>query len=282
MVYIRAKKVKGDQYLYLVRSVWDSKRNTSKQEIVKYLGNAADVTKDDLPKEYQNNSKIISFLAAHSPEDIKKNEEAIKKTRKSIYKKFTDGDIHGALAVYEEYTSLFELDNFFDKVFRPVMIQIGDEWKSGKMDIATEHVASNIAQTLVKIIMDKVTINHSKKKIFICVPIGEEHHLGCDVIESFLTTKGYKIFNMAASVPIESIIRYIKDNKPDVVLISITLKDNIKSGQRMVKRIREECNTPIIVGGFALENDDSIFDANVTRNFELNQLPKLIRDVLAR
>ena len=49
MVYIRAKKVKSDQYLYLVKSVWDSKRHTSKQEILKYLGKASDVIKDDLP-----------------------------------------------------------------------------------------------------------------------------------------------------------------------------------------------------------------------------------------
>ena len=38
MVYIRSKSVKGDKYLYLVKSVWDSKKSTSKQEIIKYLG----------------------------------------------------------------------------------------------------------------------------------------------------------------------------------------------------------------------------------------------------
>ena len=50
MVYIRAKKVKSDQYLYLVKSVWDSKKSTSKQEIVKYLGKASEVVKDDIPE----------------------------------------------------------------------------------------------------------------------------------------------------------------------------------------------------------------------------------------
>lgn len=280
MVYIRAKKVKGDQYLYLVKSVWDSKRNTSKQEIVKYLGNAADVTRDDLPKEYQNNSKIISFLAAHSPEDIKKKEEAVKKARKNIYKKFTDGDIHGVINEYEEYTNLFELADFFDKILRPVMRQIGDEWENGKLDIATEHVASNIAQTLVKIIMDKISKNPNKKNVLICVPIGEEHHLGCDVIESFLISKGYRVFNMTTSVPTESIIGYIKDNKPDIILLSITLKDNIKAGQRMIKRIKDELNIPIIVGGLALENDDSKFEADVIRGSELNDLPKIIKNAL--
>jgi len=63
MVYIRAKKVKGDQYLYLVKSVWDSKKSTSKQEIVKYLGKASEVIKDDIPVEYQDDPKILSVLA---------------------------------------------------------------------------------------------------------------------------------------------------------------------------------------------------------------------------
>ncbi|MBT3685501.1 MAG: histidine kinase, partial [Nitrosopumilus sp.] len=47
MVYIRFKKVKSEQYLYLVKSVWDSKKKTSKQEIIKYLGKASLVVKDD-------------------------------------------------------------------------------------------------------------------------------------------------------------------------------------------------------------------------------------------
>ena len=49
MVYIRTKKVKSDQYLYLVKSIWDSKKYTSKQEIVKYLGKASEVVNDDIP-----------------------------------------------------------------------------------------------------------------------------------------------------------------------------------------------------------------------------------------
>ena len=62
MVYIRAKKIKSDQYLYLVKSVWDSKKNSSKQEIVKYLGKASDVIKDDIPIEYRSDSKILSTI----------------------------------------------------------------------------------------------------------------------------------------------------------------------------------------------------------------------------
>jgi len=67
MVYIRAKTVKSDQYLYLVKSVWDSKKNTSKQETIKYLGKATHVLNDDIPIDYRNDPKILSGLAKYNP-----------------------------------------------------------------------------------------------------------------------------------------------------------------------------------------------------------------------
>ena len=278
MVYIRAKKVKGDQYLYLVKSVWDSKKSTSRQEIIKYLGKASEVIKDDIPIDYRENPKILSVLASHSPQDIKKREEASGKSRKQLYKKLTDGDITSCVQIYDDYIKIFNSADFFDKILKPVMYQIGDEWASNKISIVTEHVASNVAQTLVKIIMDKVTTSGNKKKIFLCVPVGEEHHLGCDVIETFLASKGYKIFNMGTSMPSESVLHFIEHNNPDVVMVSITLQDNLKAGQRLVKKIKDNFKVPVVVGGYALEQEKiPKFDAEVFVNLTLNDLPKLIR-----
>lgn len=278
MVYIRTKKVKGEQYLYLVKSIWDSKNKTSKQEIVKYLGKASQVIKDDIPVEYRDNPKILSVLASNSPQDIKKREEASEKSIKQLYKKLTDGDISTCVQIYEDYIKIFNSADFFDKILKPVMSQIGDEWANNKISIATEHVASNVAQTLVKIIMDRGTISGNKKKIFLCVPVGEEHHLGCDVIETFLTSKGYRVFNMGTSIPTESVLHFIEHDKPDLVMVSITLEDNLKAGQRLIKKIKDNFKVPIVVGGYALEQEKiPKFDAEVFANSTLSDLPKLIR-----
>jgi len=278
VVYIRVKKVKGDQYLYLVKSVWDSKKSTSKQEIIKYLGKASQVIKDDIPVEYRDNAKVLSVLASHNPQDIKKREEASEKSRKQLYKKLTDGDINSSIQIYDDYIKIFNSADFFDKILKPVMYQIGDEWANNKISIATEHVASNVAQTLVKIIMDKGTTSGNKKKILLCVPVGEEHHLGCDVIETFLTSKGYKVFNMGTSIPSESVLHFIEHNNPDIIMISITLEDNLKAGQRLIKKIKENFKIPVVVGGYALEQEKiPKFDAKVFANSTLNELPKLIR-----
>ena len=278
MVYIRAKKVKSDNYLYLVKSVWDSEKNTSKQEIVKYLGKASEVIKDDIPIEYRNEPKILSVLASHNPKDISKREESTKKSKQTLYKKLIDGDIQSSIKIYEEYIKIFSPGDFFDKILRPVMYKIGEDWANNTISIATEHVASNVAQTLVKIIMEKVTGNANKKKILICVPLGEEHYLGCDVLETYLSIKGFKVYNIGTSIPTESILSFIEYNKPDIVLISITLGDNISAGQRLVKKIKEQYDIPILVGGFAFQEQKiHKFDAKVIHDVNLDEIPKILR-----
>ena len=277
-MYIRAKKIKGEQYLYLVKSVWDKKKNTSRQEIVKYLGKASEVVKEDIPPDYRNDPKIISFLSAYNPEDMKKREEARKKTRDQIYKKFTQGDIKASLKIYEDFEKLFSAADFFDKILRPVMYTVGENWASSKISIATEHVASNVAQGLVKIIMDRNKGESNKKKVLICVPQGEEHRLGCDVLETYLSSKGFKIYNLANSAPNESVLSFIETSKPDIVFVSITLEDNIKPGQRLVKKITDSYDIPIFVGGFAMENEKNPkFDATILKDIALEQIPRVIR-----
>ncbi|MSV26926.1 MAG: cobalamin B12-binding domain-containing protein [Nitrosarchaeum sp.] len=278
MVYLRAKKVKSDNYLYLVKSVWDSEKNTSRQEIVKYLGKASEISKDDIPIDYRNNPKILSALALHNPDDIEKREESTKKSKEWLYKKLTEGNIHSSVKIYEEYIKIFNSANFFDKILRPVMYKIGDDWANNKISIATEHVASNVAQALVKIIMDQVTGMVNKKKILLCVPVGEEHHLGCDVLETYLSIKGFKVYNMGTSLPTESILSFIESNKPDVILVSITLEDNILAGQRLVKKIKEQYNIPILIGGFALQSKKiPKFEATVISDIPLDKIPKILR-----
>ena len=278
MVYIRAKKVKSDQYLYLVKSVWDSKKSTSKQEIIKYLGKSSEVIKDDIPEEYRNDAKVLSVLASFNPEDIKKREDAAKKSKQSLYKKLTDGNIQECIKIYEDYVKIFSPSSFFDKILKPVMYKIGDDWAKEKISIATEHVASNVAQTLVKIIMDQVVSTGKKKKVLICVPLGEEHHLGCDVLETYLSIKGFRVFNMGTSIPTEDILNFIENNKPDVILISITLPDNIDAGQRLVRKIKEQFDTPVMIGGYAMQIEKpGKFEGTIIGDVGLEEVPKLLR-----
>ncbi|KAF6243443.1 histidine kinase [Nitrosopumilus sp. b1] len=280
MVYVRAKTVKGDKYLYLVKSKWDSKKNTSRQEIIKYLGKASLVKLNDVPEDYRKDPKILSFLTTHSGENIEKNQKLIDKVKKELFNGLTKGDLDRCLDIFESFEKTNTLNVFYDSVLKPIMYKIGDLWESNELSVATEHVSSNIAKELVSIITERNSILKKKNKILVCTPSGEEHNLGCNVIQSFLQSKGYTVYNISPSAPTESVLSFIDDKKPHAIFVSITLEDNIKSGQRLVSKINSEYNVPVLVGGQAVEGKDYKFDGEIIQNQLLEKIPRIIKQAM--
>jgi methanogenic corrinoid protein MtbC1 len=277
LVYLRTKTVKGEKYLYLVKSIWDSKRNTSKQETIKYLGKASEITKDDIPPDYRNDKKIISYLSSIDTFSIEEKEELLTKLRAQIYRHLIKGDFDSTKQLYDTYSLASGIPSFFEKILTPVMYQIGDMWAKNQLGIADEHVASNIANTLVKMINSKYTDMPTKKKIVICVPEGEEHNLGANILETHLASIGHRVYNLTPTEPHDSIVNFIGSTKPDSVIVSITLEDNIRPGQRLVKKIRDRFDVPIYVGGQAIKNDQVRFEnAQIIRDTSLKNIAKLV------
>lgn len=276
MVYLRAKTVKGEKYLYLVRSVWDPKRNTSRQEIIKYLGKTSNVTKDDIPLAYRNDPKVLLFFASDIMVDTEKNEELLSKLHDQLFRFFVNGDLDKAKKLYESYRAKSGTASFFEKILTPVMYRVGDLWAAKKISIADEHVCSNVASNLVKTIFDRNVTTSRKKKVLICTPDGEYHNLGANILESHLSCNGFKVYNLSPSEPHEAIISFIDSTKPDAVFVSITLVDNLRPGQRLVRKIKERFDVPVFVGGQALKDDHVKFEAQVVHETDLKKISKLL------
>jgi methanogenic corrinoid protein MtbC1 len=277
MVYLRAKTVKGEKYLYLVKSVWDSKKNTSKQETIKYLGKVDQITREDIPPDYRNDKKIISYLSSIDNVSIEQKEELLTKLRAQLCRYLINGDFDSTKQLYDTYSSTSGTSSFFEKILTPVMYQIGNMWAENQLGIADEHVASNIANTLVKMVGSKYTNVPKKKKIIICVPEGEEHNLGANILETHFCSIGHRVYNLTPTEPHDSIVNFIESTKPDYVIVSITLVDNIRPGQRLVKKISDRTEVPIFVGGQALKDEKILFEgAQIIRNTNLKEIARLV------
>ena len=279
MVYLRKKKVKGMDYLYLVRSVWNREKKTSRQVTVKYLGESTSVTRDDIPIEFRDDPKINSFLLENTPKDRKKREEMLERLQAQLFSSMTEGDLKETIRIYELFVDKPNIEQFYEKILNPIMEKIGSMWADGHLSIATEHVASNTAQSLIKIISEnhkRTTLD--KGKIIITTPVGEEHCLSCNMIESFLLSKGFTTFNLSPSTPANSLVEFVKSIHPTAVLISITLDDNIKAGQRLATKIHEQYKKlPVYVGGQALIGKKSKFNATIIESgTSLDQIPKIL------
>lgn len=276
MAYIRVKKMGSAEYLYLVRSKWDREKKTSRQEIIKYLGAAPDLAISDIPEEYRGAPKVLEFLAS-------RDTEATECLQERLYSTMVDNDLDGALAVYERATSTAgSVETFFDSVFKPVMYRIGKKWADGQIDITTEHVASNVANSVISIVRDRLGSRRGKISVVVCVPSSEKHHMGCDVLEAYLTCRGFVVYNLGNDTPTAEVLKFVGAKSPDVVAISATGGYSVPPALKMADRIADAYGTPVILGGYAFRHGNGHAGRHtVCVNASLRKIPRIIRRAAA-
>ncbi|MGH9981615.1 MAG: cobalamin B12-binding domain-containing protein, partial [Nitrososphaeraceae archaeon] len=259
MTYIRIKQVKNIGYAYLVESKWNKEKHTSQQIIKQYLGPVSHLNIDKIPKQYRSESSIVKFLAKRNLnfENSTKLNESL---QANLMEKLKSYEINDLLKIYHDYTkSVYTSLDFYEKMLIPVLYKIGDQWENGEIDVATEHVCSNAVNTLIDLINQNNTKKISKgsrdtNSIVLCTPEGELHSIGCKIIESLLLEKGYEVYNITSPLPTNSIGSYLDSINPGLLLISITLEENINSGMRLLQEIRKSLQISVIVGGNAIKS----------------------------
>jgi methanogenic corrinoid protein MtbC1 len=122
-----------------------------------------------------------------------------------------------------------------------------------------------------------------QNKTVICTPDGELHGLACNMIESLLLSKGFKVYNISTSIPTEYIMDFMRDLQPDIIFISITLVENIKPAERLIQKIHQKYNNrlPIIVGGSAFnmidQNQENRINAFLMKNASFDDIMNLAK-----
>jgi methanogenic corrinoid protein MtbC1 len=244
-----------------------------------------------VPVEYRGDPSIISFITRFSRVNGRTNERLTRKLGQDLFRLLSAGDLHSLIKVYDKYSNLFGMIPFYDNLLKPIMYDIGEQWAEGRLDVATEHVCVNTANALIKVIDKKRSIHtinsRYKGKVFICTPNGEQHNLACNILESILLSKGYKVYNASPSLPAESAINSLNNIAPDAIMISITLPEHIQTTKNLIRKIRNKFpKMHIFVGGIALNelDDTSSFDAatntTVIRNMMLSDAVKLVKSTI--
>ena len=277
MAYLRVKSIRGQKYLYLVKSAWDAKKKTSKQTIIKYLGIESDVSISDIPEEYQTSKKIIDYFMNQKYFQPTVQNEIVEKLQKDLLLTFKNGDFIEANSLIQSYEQIYGFDSFLSNVLIPLIEQIESLGHSKKIDLGTQTTCYNAVEDLMNLILENNSTQLKKKEILICVPYGEQHTLGTKVLESQLMSKGNTVHNLSPFTPVSSILESIEHNNPDCIFVSVTLNENILSAKRMIQKINDKYVIPIIVGGQAIKNDPNNWDIPVVQNLPIAKILKLIQ-----
>jgi len=277
MAYLRVKSIRDQKYLYLVKSDWDSKKKTSKQSIIKYLGIESDVSLSDIPENFRDSEKIIDYFMNQKYFQPTVQNEITKKLQKDLLSSFKNGDYVEANSLLESYKKIYGFESFLTDVLIPLIEEIESLGHSKKIDLGTQTTCYNAIQDLMNHILENNSTKMTKKKILICVPYGEQHTLGTKVLESQLLSKGNTVYNLSPFTPVSSIMESIEYNNPDCIFVSVTLDENILSAQRMIQKINDQYKIRIIVGGQAVKSDSTDWNASIGQNLSIPKLLKIVQ-----
>lgn len=183
-------------------------------------------------------------------------EEKWRRRKQKFLSYLLEGDFESALEFSNRFIkSSRDIENFYLKIVKPSLYDLGNLWERGKISFLEEHLATAIVGRVMANIYTKFkkVREKSRLKAIVTSSPNEYHELGGRIVADFLEMNGWDVYYLGANVSSEKLIKLVKKIKPKIVAISVTMSFNIEKAAELIKKIKEVKNVKpkIIVGGLA-------------------------------
>lgn len=117
--------------------------------------------------------------------------------------RLVDGDERGSLAVLEAaLRSGNDIKSIYFNIVWPAVVEIGEKWHRGDLDVYVEHRASRIVIRLISQITPRFTRRGvDRGTIIIGAPEGDLHGIGIAIVGDLLRCEGWKVSDLGANLP---------------------------------------------------------------------------------
>jgi methanogenic corrinoid protein MtbC1 len=182
----------------------------------------------------------------------------------SVINELLEGDKEKARNIIAElYKRKVRIEDIYFKVFEKLLMQVGELWEQGKIEVWKEHFISEFIQDSMREIKMKEKKRKNEAKTILALTAGAElHNIGIRMVMDLLELEGWKVTYLGSNVPVASTLNAIEIEKPKVIAISITLGQHIDAAKNLIGAIREKFGVKspiIIVGGNVFKRDKNLY-----------------------
>jgi len=138
-------------------------------------------------------------------------------------------------------------------VIQQAQHEIGRLWQENIISVAQEHLATAISQLALSHLYRHLPRDppNGRMVMLSCVE-GELHELGARMASDFLEMAGFDVRFLGASVPTEHLVREVRESKPDLLALSVTMTYHLPALRQAVAAVRQAVpSQPMAVGGLA-------------------------------
>ncbi len=152
---------------------------------------------------------------------------------------------------------------FLEKLITPLMREIGEQWRTGTLRIAHEHLALAIVRTLLGRIYQGFDVSPSMPNIVVSTPRGQLHEIGALIAGTSAASQGWRVTYLGPNLPAEEIVGCAVQNSAKAVGLSLiypTDDPNIANELEKLRRgLRED--VAVFIGGSGAVAYDSVIKA---------------------
>src|SRR4051795_760157 len=106
-------------------------------------------------------------------------------------------------------------------VLEPALREVGHRWAMGSLNVAEEHYATTIAQSILDALSRQLRRPPRDGRLAIVTGTPEEQHaLGARMVADFLEGDGWEVLLLGAGAPVADIVSLVTDEQPNLVALS--------------------------------------------------------------
>lgn len=150
---------------------------------------------------------------------------ALNRLTEEFAQALADFDAQQAERLVGEAFALYPLEDVLLRMIQPALVEIGERWHRGQINIATEHFASQFVRRKLAGLLNVFEGGALRPTVVIgCAP-DELHDLGVLLIAIFLVRRGWHVVYLGAQVPLADLIETVRALSPAIVCLSATTND---------------------------------------------------------
>lgn len=153
------------------------------------------------------------------------------------------------------------VDAIYVGILAESMRRIGELWHNAEITVDMEHYCTSAMQLAMTQLYPEIFAAERKGKTLLCACPGTElHEMGAHIVADVFENNGWDSIYLGAAVPEEYMLNAVRENRPDLVALSVTMPQHLIDCARLVKAIKKAFpDQKIAVGGRAFDSTEEIW-----------------------
>lgn len=155
-------------------------------------------------------------VAAHTTDQPRSLEQSVEQVIMAL----THFDGGRAEILISEAFALHPFERVLLDLIQPAMVEIGERWHRGEINIAAEHYTTEFVRRKLASLLNVFEGQTTSETIIVgCAP-RELHDIGIMFASLFLVRRGYHVVYLGPQVPLNDLLETVRTVKPQLVCLS--------------------------------------------------------------